>query len=133
MAPVARLRNVVLDCPDPLALARFYAQVAGGTPEVDEDGPEWVVLQVPGGPRLGFQYSAGYTPPEWPRADRNGQQFHLDFDAGPSWADVDAAQEKVLALGARPLDLDDQGGKKDFRVFADPAGHPFCLCTIPEA
>ncbi|MEV6169562.1 VOC family protein [Streptomyces sp. NPDC051954] len=133
MAPVARLRNVVLDCPDPRALAGFYAQVAGGTPEVDEEDPEWVVLQVPGGPRLGFQYSHGYTPPQWPRADRNGQQFHLDFDAGPSWADVDAAQERVLTLGARPLDLDDEGGKKDFRVFADPAGHPFCLCMIPEA
>lgn len=37
------------------------------------------------------------------------------------------AQERVLALGARALDLDDEGGKRDFRVFADPAGHPFCL------
>ncbi|MGW0757432.1 VOC family protein [Streptomyces sp. NPDC002814] len=130
MAPVARIRNVVVDCPDPVALARFYAAIAGGTPQ--EEDPEWVVLQVPGGPRMAFQPSPDYTPPEWPRADRNGQQFHLDLDAGPTWADVDAAQEKVLALGARPLDLDDQGGKKDFRVFADPAGHPFCLCMIPE-
>ncbi|MFJ5265865.1 VOC family protein [Streptomyces sp. NPDC088387] len=128
MAPVARLRNIVLDCPDPAALAAFYAAVAGGTPEHHDD--EWVTLGVPDGPRLGFQRSEGYTPPEWPRADRNGQQFHLDFDAGPTWADVDVAQQKVLALGALPLDLDDQGGKKDFRVFADPAGHPFCLCMI---
>ncbi|MER7933814.1 VOC family protein [Streptomyces sp. NPDC048409] len=128
MAIVARLRNVVLDCPDPLALARFYAAVAGGTPVAEDD--EWVVLQVPDGPRLGFQRVAGHTPPEWPRADRNGQQLHLDFDAGPSWADVDAAHEKVLALGARPLDLEDRE-KKDFQVYADPAGHPFCLCRIP--
>ncbi|MFJ9347711.1 VOC family protein [Streptomyces sp. NPDC101237] len=128
MAIIARLRNVVLDCPDPLALARFYAAVAGGTPVATDD--EWVVLQVPDGPRLGFQRAAGHTPPEWPRADRNGQQLHLDFDAGPSWADVDAAHEKVLALGARPLDLEDRE-KKDFQVYADPAGHPFCLCRIP--
>jgi hypothetical protein len=125
--PVARLRSVVLDCPDPGALAEFYARVAGGTPEPDDD---WVVLNVPDGPRLSFQRATGYAPPEWPRADRNSQQFHVDFDAGPTWEDVDAAQEKVLALGARPLDLDDQNGKKDFRVYADPAGHPFCLCRI---
>ncbi|MEU2624480.1 VOC family protein [Streptomyces sp. NPDC007157] len=128
MAIVARLRNVVIDCPDPLALARFYAAVAGGTPVAEDD--EWVVLQVPDGPRLGFQRVVGYTPPEWPRADRNAQQFHLDFDAGSTWEEVDAAHEKVLALGARPLDLEDRE-KKDFQVYADPAGHPFCLCRIP--
>jgi hypothetical protein len=124
---VARIRSVVLDCPDPRALARFYAAVAGGTPV--EDDPDWVVLQVPGGPRLSFQRAEGLTPPEWPRADRNSQQFHLDFDAGPTWADIDAAHEQVLALGARPLDLEDRE-KKDFQVYADPAGHPFCLCRI---
>lgn len=124
---VARLRSVVLDCPDPRALADFYAQVVGGTPQAEDD--EWVVLQVPDGPRLAFQRAEGFTPPEWPRADRNSQQFHLDFDAGSTWEEIDAAHEKVLALGARPLDLEDRE-KKDFQVYADPAGHPFCLCRI---
>ncbi|MFD0005267.1 MULTISPECIES: VOC family protein [unclassified Streptomyces] len=127
MARVTRLRSVVIDCPDPRALARFYAGVGGGT--VDDDDPEWVVLQLPGGPRLAFQPAPGYTAPEWPRADRNSQQFHLDFDAGSTWAEVEAAQEKVLALGARLLHAED---KEDFRVYADPAGHPFCLCRIEE-
>jgi catechol-2,3-dioxygenase len=127
---VIRVRSVVLDCPDPRALAEFYAGVAGGTPQAEDD--HWVVLQVPGGPRLAFQRADGFVPPEWPRADRNSQQFHLDFDAGPTWADVDAAQEKVLALGARPLDLDESDKKQEFRVYADPAGHPFCLCRIDE-
>ncbi|MFJ8146822.1 VOC family protein [Streptomyces sp. NPDC096048] len=130
MAPVARLRSVVVDCPDPSELARFYAQVGGGTPE--EQDPDWVVLQVPGGPRLSFQRAPGLTPPEWPRADRNAQQFHLDFDGGATWEEMDAAHEKVLALGARPLDLEDRE-KKDFMVYADPAGHPFCLCRIEHA
>ncbi|MFE9775020.1 VOC family protein [Streptomyces sp. NPDC005931] len=129
MAAAARLRSVVLDCPDPRELARFYAAVGGGVPE--EDDPDWVVLEVPGGPRLSFQRVAGYTPPEWPRADRNPQQFHLDFDAGGTWEEVDAAEEKVLALGARVLDREDDE-KKDFRVYADPAGHPFCLCRIEQ-
>jgi catechol 2,3-dioxygenase-like lactoylglutathione lyase family enzyme len=125
MAPIARLRTVAIDCPDPRALARFYAAVAGGTPE--DDDPEWVVLQIPDGPQLAFQPAPGYTPPEWPRADRNSQQFHLDFDAGSTWEEVDAAEEKVLKLGARLLHAED---KEDWRVYADPAGHPFCLCRI---
>ncbi|WTV60920.1 VOC family protein [Streptomyces sp. NBC_00035] len=128
MEPVVRMRSVVLDCPDPRALAAFYAGVLGGTPQGEDD--QWVVLDVPDGYRLAFQRAPGFVPPEWPRADLNSQQFHLDFDAGSTWEAIDAAQERVLALGARPLDLDDEGGKRDWRVYADPAGHPFCLCRI---
>ncbi|WP_089102321.1 VOC family protein [Streptomyces hyaluromycini] len=128
MASVARLRNVVLDCPDPRALAAFYADVIGGSLVTEED--DWVVLRLPDGLRLGFQLAEAYTPPEWPRADRNSQQFHLDIDAGPTWADVDAAEKKVLALGARLLRREADPVAEDFRVFADPAGHPFCLCRI---
>ncbi|MFF5571634.1 VOC family protein [Streptomyces luteogriseus] len=131
MSAVARLRSVVVDCPDPHALARFYAQVAGGTPEREDDDPGWVVLRIPGGPRLAFQRSPGHTPPEWPRADRNAQQFHLDFDGGSTWDEIDAAEERVLALGARVLNKEDDE-KKGFRVYADPAGHPFCLCRIEQ-
>ncbi|MEV0640018.1 VOC family protein [Streptomyces sp. NPDC050619] len=127
MAPVARFRSVVLDCPDPRALAAFYAQVGGGTPEAEDD--DWVVLRIPDGPRLAFQRAEDFTPPQWPRGDRNSQQFHIDFDAGTTWEELDTAHAKVLALGARPLDLEDRE-KKDFQVYADPAGHPFCLCRI---
>ncbi|GAA4950922.1 hypothetical protein GCM10023238_16520 [Streptomyces heliomycini] len=78
--PRARFRSVVLDCPDPRELAVFYAAVGGGTP-VEED-PDRVVLQVPAGSRLAFQRAPGHTPPKWPSADHDSQQFHLDFDAG---------------------------------------------------
>jgi hypothetical protein len=122
---VARFRSVVLDCPDPLALAQFYAAIVGGTPRVEE--VDWVVLETPGVPRLTFQQAPGFTPPEWPRADRNSQQFHIDLDAGSTWQEIDAAEREVLALGARLLHAED---KEDFRVYADPAGHPFCLCRI---
>ncbi|MET7478491.1 VOC family protein [Streptomyces sp. NPDC005648] len=125
--PVARFRSVVLDCPDPRALADFYARVGGGTPQAEDD--DWVVLQVPDGPRLAFQRAEGFTPHEWPRADRNSQQFHIDFDAGSTWEEIDAAHAEVVSLGATPLDLEDRE-KKDFQVYADPAGHPFCLCRI---
>ncbi len=126
--PIARLRNVVLDCPDPRALAEFYAALIGGT--IEEDG-DWIDLVSPGRVKVSFQKVEDLRPPEWPRSDVNAQQVHLDLDAGRTVEEIDAAQEKVLALGATPLDLDDDNGRRDFRVYADPAGHPFCLCKIP--
>lgn len=129
MTAVARLRSVVIDCPDPRELAVFYAAVGGGAPvEVDRD---WVVLQIPAGPQLAFQRVPEHAPPDWPRADHDSQQFHLDFDAGGTWEEVDTAEEKVLALGARVLHRED-GKDQDWRVYADPAGHPFCLCRIAQ-
>jgi catechol-2,3-dioxygenase len=116
---VAKVGSVVLDCPDPRALADFYAEVVGGT-VVDEG--EWVDLKVPGGPALAFQAAPGYVPPRWPAPDHS-QQFHLDLTV----EDLDAAEKEVLALGARPLDAEDRS--RTFRVYADPAGHPFCLCA----
>lgn len=116
---VARLDVVVLDCPDPRALAGFYASVLGGTVE---DQGDWVDLRLPEGASLAFQEAPGFVPPAWPAADRS-QQFHLDL-AVP---DLDAAEAEVLALGAKPLDTADRS--RSFRVYADPAGHPFCLCA----
>ena len=48
MAPPARLRTVVLDCPDPLALAEFYRSLIGGDIRYDEDEPDWVVYEPTG-------------------------------------------------------------------------------------
>ncbi|MFJ8862374.1 VOC family protein [Streptomyces sp. NPDC102451] len=120
--PVATYGLVALDCRDPVSLAGFYQGVLGG--EVTQYDEDWYDLRVPGGARISFQRAADHRPPEWPRGDRNSQQAHLDFDV----TDVERAQEEVLALGATPLDLDDRGGERRFRVYADPAGHPFCLC-----
>jgi catechol 2,3-dioxygenase-like lactoylglutathione lyase family enzyme len=120
---VAELGVVVLDCPDPRALARFYAGVLGGTVEDrSDDQYDWVELSLPGGRTLAFQGSPGHVPPKWPGSD-GAQQFHLDLDV----KDLDAAEQAVLELGARPLDADDR--ERSFRVYADPAGHPFCLCA----
>lgn len=120
--PIATYALVALDCPDPPALAAFYRDVLGG--EVRKYDDDWYDLYVPGGVRIAFQRAPDHRPPEWPRGDRNSQQEHLDFDVD----DIERAQEEVLALGATPLDLDDRGGERRFRVYADPAGHPFCLC-----
>lgn len=116
---LAKPGQVVLDCPDPRALAGFYAEVLGGTVQEQED---WVDVEVPGGWSLAFQAAPGFVPPRWPAADHS-QQFHLDLVVD----DLDVAEKGVLALGAKPLDAEDRS--RSFRVYADPAGHPFCLCA----
>ena len=70
------------------------------------------------GYRLAFQQAPDLRPPDWPDPERP-QQFHLDIRV----ADIAVAEPKALALGARRLP--GEGG--DFRVYADPVGHPFCL------
>ncbi|MFE2600562.1 VOC family protein [Streptomyces sp. NPDC059396] len=120
---IATLGTVVLDCPDPVALARFYAQVLGGEiKEIEDDGEEWVEVTGTAGTTLAFQLAPGFVPPAWPAPD-SSQQFHLDLDV----TDLDTAEKEVLALGATVLDAANR--TRSFRVYADPAGHPFCLCT----
>ncbi|WP_030793878.1 VOC family protein [Streptomyces sp. NRRL S-920] len=116
----AKLGAVVLDCPDPLALAEFYAAIIGGTPTPADEG--WVDLAGHGGPPLAFQEAPGFVPPKWPAPD-GSQQFHLDLTV----EDMDAAEKQALALGATVLDATDRD--RNWRVYADPAGHPFCLCA----
>ncbi|MGW1430575.1 VOC family protein [Streptomyces sp. NPDC002431] len=117
---VAALGSVVLDCPDPIALARFYAGLLGG--EIVPGGEDWVELTGAGSTVIAFQAAPGFVPPEWPRPDAS-QQSHLDLTV----ADLDAAEKEALALGATVLDATDR--ERTFRVYADPAGHPFCLCA----
>ncbi|GHG18259.1 MULTISPECIES: VOC family protein [Amycolatopsis] len=121
MSAVPTLGVVALDCPDPAALAEFYrAVLEWGEPEVVADG-HWATLRNPeGGAGIAFQRVPDYRPPAWPSAE-NPQQLHLDLNV----TDLEAAHERVLGLGAKLLD--DQ--PKTFRVYADPVGHPFCLCA----
>ncbi|WP_329457551.1 VOC family protein [Streptomyces sp. NBC_01497] len=117
---IATARTVVLDAPDPVALAGFYAQIIGG--EVKDNGEGWVDLEGASETLLSFQAAPGLVPPAWPSAEHS-QQFHLDFTV----ADLDAAEKEVLRIGAVALDAEDR--ERSFRVYRDPAGHPFCLCA----
>lgn len=119
---IGELQCVVLDCPDAPGLARFYQALVGG--EVNRPDPRWGVddtfatLHLGTGLVLTFQGVRDYRAPKWPDA-AYPQQFHLDVEV----ADLDEAQRQVVDLGGSLLHLDDHG----WRVFADPAGHPFCL------
>jgi glyoxalase superfamily protein len=123
MVGIAKLRAVVLDCPDPVALAEFYAALVGGQVEVFDDG-DWVRLRDDVDVRLSFQRASDYRPPDWPNPDKP-QQFHIDVTVD----DIETAEKQVLALGATKHALQpgvDSG--EPWRVYVDPAGHPFCLC-----
>ncbi|MEV0963341.1 VOC family protein [Streptomyces sp. NPDC049910] len=117
---IAALGTVVLDCADPSTLAAFYAEILGAG--VERYGDDWVTLTGYQGTPLAFQAAPGHTAPAWPSSG-SSQQFHLDLTV----EDLDAAEARVLALGAKPLDAEDRS--RGFRVYADPAGHPFCLCA----
>ena len=122
MTAIARFSLVALDCPDPQALAGFYAAITGW-PVEDDAEDDWVQLGSDGGATIAFQLAPDHQPPVWPSAD-HPQQVHLDFDV----PDLDAAEAQVVALGARKAEF--QPGVS-WRVYLDPAGHPFCLVLDP--
>jgi predicted enzyme related to lactoylglutathione lyase len=119
MAGIARLTTTALDCADPRGVAEFYARLTGW--EIERDSGDWVQLRNPdGGPTIACQRAPDHQPPAWPSAE-HPQQAHMDFDVD----DLDAGEAAALAIGARKATF--QPGTT-FRVFLDPAGHPFCLC-----
>ncbi len=115
---IGRRHHVVLDCPDPAGLALFYSEPLGLPVTYQSDA--WVVIaeddQTSG---FAFQFAPDHQPPKWPDP-RRPQQMHLDVMVD----DVDHATLRVLELGATALPDGDH-------VFADPAGHPFCLIPRP--
>ena len=118
---LGRMRSVVLDCRHPPSLVEFDPAFFRGDIDVAED--DWVVLTVDG-LRLAFQLADEFAPPTWPTGERP-QQFHLDVTVD----DVDAVEAQVLALGATKHAVQPGAAAGDsFRVYLDPAGHPFCLC-----
>lgn len=113
-----RLHHVVIDCPDPAALAAFYSALLDQP--ITYRSADWVVVahnDTSSG--LAFQLSPDHRPPTWPNPEVP-QQFHLDIMVeNPA-----AAEPQALALGATKLN--------DHNVYADPAGHPFCLIRRPR-
>ncbi len=115
VGPVMDLFAVTIDAPDASALARFYADLTGM--QISYDGPEGALITGDGRSVM-FQQISGYNPPRWPDP-AYPQQAHLDLIVD----DLDTGQARALELGASRL----PGAGERFRVFADPAGHPFCL------
>ncbi len=113
-------RVVVFDASDLPAESAFWAGMLGGRVLAEADWhtvfdseDRWVV---------GVQLAPNHVPPDWPHG--NPQQIHLDLHA----SDFPAAHERAMALGARLLQAAaDLTAEEGFQVYADPAGHPFCI------
>lgn len=120
--PETTLMGVMLDCPDAKALAAFYAELLGKPVTYEGDG--MAMIGEDGAQPVMFQQVADYVAPSWPDPARP-QQVHLDITVD----DVATAERAALEIGAVRL----PGEGKDWRVFADPAGKPFCLIwTVDE-
>ena len=120
-----KLQVVVFDAADLGAESSFWAGLLGGEVDAEDD---WHMVLVDGRPQVGVQLAPDHVPPDWP--DGNPQQIHLDL-----WVDdIDAAHERAMALGAKLLKSAEESATPDnFQVYADPAGHPFCLCWVEKA
>jgi catechol 2,3-dioxygenase-like lactoylglutathione lyase family enzyme len=130
------LRQVVLDCTDARASAEFYRRLLNlayrpgdETPapgEEDDRGEGWLVLQTPGGsPQLAFQEVAYLPEATWPEGSVP-QQLHLDLTVATA-AELEVQHERVLSLGGRLLLDRSDDPEESLRVYADLAGHPFCI------
>jgi catechol 2,3-dioxygenase-like lactoylglutathione lyase family enzyme len=130
------LRSVVLDATDARALAEFYRQLLGYTyrpgdeappaGQPDPAGQDWLVLVGSGdGTRIAFQQVDHLAAATWPDA-AVPQQLHLDLSV-PSAEDLVEQHQRVLALGATLLLDRFDDPDEPLYVYADPAGHPFCV------
>lgn len=116
---IARTPNLVIDCPDPGQLATFYGTLLAFEVKIDDDN-SWAEVRSESWPPISFQRVEDFQPPQWP-GQVHPQQMHLDVVVD----DLDAAEGPTIELGATKCE--EQPGTS-FRVFLDPAGHPFCLC-----
>lgn len=114
--PRTTLMGVMLDCPDAKALSAFYAELLGKPITYEGDGVAMIGNE--GDRPVLFQQVPQYTPPQWPDP-AHPQQLHLDVLVD----DIESAEQAALAIGATRL----PGDGDDWRVYADPAGKPFCL------
>ena len=114
---------LVFDTADLAPESSFWAGVLEGTVDAGDD---WHMVIVNGEPRVGVQLAPNHVPPNWPDGTPQ-QQLHLDL-----WVDdLKVAHEWVISLGARLLQpAEDPEAAEVFQVYADPAGHPFCLCWV---
>ena len=125
MPASGRLTQLVFECKDPKTEALFWQKVLDLAPATGDD--QWLTLEWEPVGRLSFHRVSGYEPPQWP-GHRGELQVHIDLLVD----DLSEACAAVEAAGGRPLTDVLDPGPKAWRIYADPAGHPFCLVTVPE-
>jgi catechol 2,3-dioxygenase-like lactoylglutathione lyase family enzyme len=119
--------HVVVDSADPEASSRFWQDLLGYErlyADVTDGRAEWITIGRPDDPanRVSFQLAAEHAAPTWPDGPRP-QQIHLDLEV----SDLDNADRRARAIGARQLADVVVHEDEAYRVYADLDGHPFCL------
>lgn len=116
-----KLTDFIIDCPDTMRLAAFYAEVTGREVKPGSD-EHWAGI-VFGEIELAFQRVEDFRPPSWPD-DEHPKQYHLDFEVD----EFEPEQDRLIKLGAtlQKNFINDEG--YGWQVYTDPIGHPFCLC-----
>ncbi len=135
------LRGVVLDATNAREVAEFYRELLGyeyrrgderppaGQP--DPQGSDWLVLRARDDlVCLAVQQVAELSTSTWPDAEVP-QQLHLDMTV-PDVDELAVQRARALALGARLLEDRSADPDEPLYVFADPAGHPFCIFVSPD-
>jgi catechol-2,3-dioxygenase len=134
------VRQVVLDTTDARGLAEFYRQLLGfvyrsgdeppAGDQPDERGQDWLVICHPSGsPCIAFQHVPNLRRSTWPQ-EEVPQQLHLDLTV-PTERQLDEQHRRALELGATLLHDRSDDEQEPLRVYADPAGHPFCIFVVP--
>jgi hypothetical protein len=123
---IAHLAYTALDCENPVELAHFYSKITGHKVQPFDEGEtaetcEWLeLIDEADFTAMAFQKIENYQKPTWPNGGLP-QQAHLDFHA----KDLDIAEKQLLEIGAVKAEF--QPKPHRFRIYLDPAGHPFCM------
>jgi Glyoxalase-like domain len=120
----SRITAVTIDSRDPVVLAEWWRTVLGyEVVETDADG--YTEIGPPGQGAEGAVPTLAFVPVADPTSGK--RRLHVDLNATDR--DQDAELERLLALGATPVDVG-QGPLTDtmtWHVLADPEGNEFCL------
>ncbi|WP_106214334.1 VOC family protein [Kineococcus rhizosphaerae] len=127
--PFPRFLHTVLDATDARALAEFYRELLGLRYRPGDEGTApagWLVLTEDDGTRvLAFEQVDELPPSTWP-SPQVPAQVHVDFTV-PDRQALAHHHERALQLGARHLRDGSEEAEEPIHVYADPAGHPFCI------
>jgi hypothetical protein len=108
------IETITIDCAEPDTLAQWWAQAVNGTVNAVVPG-EFILVELPSGPKLGFQHVDDPTPGK--------NRVHLDFHA----ADMEAEVARLVELGAGETERHSFGDAFSWVVLTDPAGNVFCI------
>jgi predicted enzyme related to lactoylglutathione lyase len=121
----SRIMSLPIDAADPRRLADFWADVLGwvvtGTGwQRTEHGRDGATIA----PAAGGAFEIDFR---WVPDPQSAIKSRLHLDVNPTDGDQTTELERLLALGARQVDVG-QGPDVSWHVLADPEGNVFCLC-----